>query len=267
MAQQLHASIVEERQAVRSKNELITNVSHDIRTPLTSMIGYLRWIEEDRYQDEVELRHYVNIVYEKSLRLERLVNDLFEYTRMSSGQIRLQRADIDLVELLNQLAAEFTLLLRDSPVQIHPTMSEKQIHLHADGDKLMRLFENLIDNAIKYGYEGEEIRIVTGVEAQWAVVRIVNYGPQIPPIDLPHLFERMYRVEKSRSDATGGTGIGLAIAKSIVDLHGGEISVCSDEQETVFEVKLPLRPKDEMAAHVDASSPSHLLEELDTTVK
>lgn len=240
MSRQLHQSITEERIAVQTKNELITNVSHDLRTPLTSVIGYLRLVEDDRYKDEVELRYYINVAYEKSRRLERLVNDLFEYTRMSYGGAKLNFTEINIVELLGQLTTEVSLQCRDENLDIRATFGTDKIVILADGDKLMRVFENLVSNAIKYGKDGKKIKIEVGKEARSAVIRIVNYGPPIPAVDLPHIFDRFYRVDKSRSDETGGTGLGLAIAKSIVELHHGSISVASGTDRTVFEVRLPV---------------------------
>lgn len=240
MSRQLKSSITEERIAVQTKNELITNVSHDLRTPLTSIIGYLRLIEEDRYKDEVELRHYVNVAYEKSRRLGRMVEDLFEFTRVSLGDVKLVQMDINLVELLGQLSVEYSVQLQDVQMDIETIFSEDKIMVRGDGDKLMRVFENLLSNAIKYGKYGKRIDVTVRKELREAVVRIVNYGTPIPAMDLPYIFDRLYRVDKSRSDETGGTGLGLAIAKSIIELHKGSISVASDVHETAFEVRLPL---------------------------
>ncbi len=239
MARQLNTSMEEERLAVKSKNELITHVSHDLRTPLTSIIGYLRLIEEDRYKDEVELRYYVDIAYRKSQRLGRMVNDLFEYSRLSYSQVNLERTQINLIELLGQLTAEFSLQLREAEMDIRLSVVEDKIMISADGDKLMRAFENLIANAINYGQAGKKVDIVVQKEPDMVIVRVINYGLPIPLSDLPRIFERLYRVEKSRSDETGGTGLGLAIVKSIIELHNGTITVYSDEKETAFEIKLP----------------------------
>jgi signal transduction histidine kinase len=239
MAERLQLSIEEERQAVQAQNELITNVSHDLRTPLTSVIGYLRLIEEDRYRDEVELRHYVNIAFNKSKRLERMVNDLFEYTRVSYGGLKLSVAPINLIELIGQLVADYSLQVKDLDMEITLSFEEDKLMISADGDKLVRVFENLISNAIKYGSEGKKVLIKVFQRDDFAVIQFINYGSRIPSTDLPYLFERFYRIEKSRSEDTGGSGLGLAIAKNIIELHKGGISVSSDDHETIFEVKLP----------------------------
>ncbi|MDR0268429.1 ATP-binding protein [Paenibacillus sp.] len=241
MAERLQFSLQEERMATQAKNELITNVSHDLRTPLTSIIGYLRLIEEDKYKDEVELRYYVNIAYEKSKRMNRLVTDLFDYTRMGFGQIPLNRSSIDLVQLIGQLTAEFTLQLKHHQMEIELFPPQEKLLIYGDGDKIMQAFENLITNAMRYGKEGKKIQVHVAKENKEAVVRVVNFGPPIPSMELPYVFDRFYRVEKSRSLDTGGAGLGLAIVKSIIELHEGSIIATSSPQQTEFIARLPLQ--------------------------
>lgn len=240
MSEKMQRALEQELRAIQAKNELVTNVSHDIRTPLTSVIGYLRLIDSDRYRDEVELRHYTHIAYEKSLVLGRMVNDLFEYTKMASGQVVLHRSNIDLVELIGQVSADFTLQLADAEMELNLISDEERVMLYGDGDKLMRLFANLISNAIKYGEKGSAVEVIVRTNRDQAIIQVKNKGLPIPWVDLPHIFDRFYRVEKSRSQETGGSGLGLAIAKSMVDLHRGLITATSNEEETIFEVRLPL---------------------------
>ncbi|GIN41691.1 sensor histidine kinase [Heyndrickxia oleronia] len=240
ISEQLHQSIQEERRAVQAKNELITNVSHDLRTPLTSIMGYLRLIEEDRYKDEVELRYYVNIAYEKAMNLEKMVSDLFEYTRVNFGALRLNKTEIDLIQLLSQITSQFIPLLKEVGLEVALVTKDENMMIKADPDKLVRVFDNLISNAMKYGENGKKIIIRAKKIDNSAVVEVINYGNPIPSVDLPYIFNRFYRVEKSRSLDTGGTGLGLAIAKSIVDLHDGKIEVTSNEIETNFKITLPL---------------------------
>jgi signal transduction histidine kinase len=240
MSEKLKSALEQELRAIQSKNELVTSVSHDLRTPLTSVIGYLRLIDSDGYRDEVELRHYTQIAYEKSLVLGRMVNDLFEYTKMASGQVALRCSNIDLVELIGQVSADFTLQLAEEEMNFKLTSTAARMMLYADGDKLMRLFANLISNAIKYGEKGSVVEVVVRTIHDEAIIEIKNKGIPIPWMDLPHIFDRFYRVEKSRSQDTGGSGLGLAIAKSMVDLHHGSITATSNEVETTFEVRLPL---------------------------
>lgn len=238
MVDRLRTSIEEERRAEQTKNELITNVSHDLRTPLTSITGYLGLIDQDRYRDEVELRYYINMAYEESLRLKQLLQDLFEFTRMQNMEMKLQKTRIDLIEMLNQISAHLGWQMQESGMECRLYLQGPHLYVNADGDKLRRVYENLITNALRYGQEGKFIDIRGRLEDEEVVTEVVNYGEPIPESDLPHLFDRFYRVEKSRATQTGGSGIGLAIAKHIVDLHQGMISVESNEYCTVFTVRL-----------------------------
>jgi signal transduction histidine kinase len=238
MATELHRSIMEERNAEKSKNDLITGVSHDLRTPLTSILGFLEVIDHDRYQNEVELRHYVSIAYDKALTLKKSIDDLFEYTRINNG-MPLNTAILDLVGFIRQLSEEFApqFDLAEMTCRIHVDVEVLQIA--ADGNLLVRSFENLISNALQYGKSGRVVDIAIQSSDKEAIVSMTNYGEPIPQRDLPFIFDRFYRVERSRSRDTGGTGLGLAIVKSIIEVHGGRISVDSSEERTVFTTRLP----------------------------
>ncbi|WP_409348339.1 sensor histidine kinase [Paenibacillus glucanolyticus] len=237
MSRQLHQSILEERYAEKTKNDLITGVSHDLRTPLTSILGFLEVIEEDRYQDEVELRYYVNIAYEKAQNLKRLIDDLFEYTRINNG-LPLDIRKIDMVRFIRQLIEESVPTLEKSGMECNLT-AEEDLIIMADGAQLVRAYENLISNAIRYGESGKIIDIAVRSDRDQVSISFTNYGDPIPERDLPFIFDRFYRVEGSRSKQTGGTGLGLAITKSIVEVQGGEIRVRSDERRTTFETRFP----------------------------
>lgn len=236
----LNKSIEEERRAEQTKNDLITNVSHDLRTPLTSIIGYLGLIDDDKYKDEVQMRHYVNIAYEKAKGLNVLINDLFELTKMRNKGVKLDKSTVNLGELLGQLVAQFELQLKNSKMESRLYLSNEKVMVDVDPIKLVRAFENLITNAIHYGKEGKYIDIVTIKEENTVVIQFINYGEPIPVVDLDHIFERFYRVEKSRSLQSGGSGLGLSITKHIIELHNGTISVDSNYERTVFEVRIPL---------------------------
>lgn len=238
IVEQLKVSIEEERQTEQAKSELITNVSHDLRTPLTSIVGYVNLIHDDNYRDEVELRHYIQVIYDKVNRLNMLMNDLFEYTRVQNKELSLNYVPIDMIELLGQLTVQFRIQLQEANIECRPSFPSQKLMVLADGDKLVRVFENLIINAITYGSDGNNIDITAYEVNNMITIEITNYGQPIPSTDLPHIFERFYRVEKSRSTYTGGSGLGLAISKSIVELHNGTIEVYSDEEKTTFTVKL-----------------------------
>lgn len=238
MASDIRKLMDKEREAERTKNELITNVAHDLRTPLTSIIGYLELLAGNT-QIPQEMQHkYIEIAYSKSRRLEKLIEDLFGFTKLNYGKIAMHIGQLDIVKLLEQLLEES-----------YPNFEEKNLSydlqsnvpakiINADGNLLARLFENLIGNAIKYGADGKRVLVRIHGEEDTVTVSVTNFGRVIPADELPLLFNKFYRVEQSRSTTTGGTGLGLAIAKEIVDMHGGTIRVASDLNGTVFTVKL-----------------------------
>lgn len=238
MSSDIRKLMDKEREAERTKNELITNVAHDLRTPLTSIIGYLELLAGNT-QIPQEMQHkYIEIAYSKSRRLEKLIEDLFGFTKLNYGKIAMHIGQIDIVKLLEQLLEE-----------AYPNFEEKNLSydlqsnvpakiISADGNLLARLFDNLIGNAIKYGADGKRVLVKIHGEEDTVTVSVTNFGRVIPADELPLLFNKFYRVEQSRSATTGGTGLGLAIAKEIVDMHGGTIRVASDLNGTVFTVKL-----------------------------
>ena len=238
MTRDIRSLMDKEREAERSKNELITNVAHDLRTPLTSIIGYLELLSNGTPMTPEMEKKYIDIAYTKAKRLEKLIEDLFGFTKLNYGKISMKVSKVDIIKLLSQLLEEFypSFVEKNLVYELRSNVPAKVIT--ADGNLLARLFDNLINNAIKYGAEGK--KILVDVEADDAVVTVsvTNYGYVIPASELPFLFNKFYRVERSRSSATGGTGLGLAIAKNIVDMHGGDIRVASDLNGTVFTVRL-----------------------------
>lgn len=228
----------QEEQAQQARNDLITNVSHDLRTPLTSILGYLSYIHEDRYRDEIELRYYTELVYGKARHLHKLIDDLFSYTRLDSVEYQLKKDELDIIELLNQLVAEYDGRAAERNMKIVEHFDAKKLIISGDGNQIMRLFENLFSNALRYGEGNKQIDVSAIKESNMAIVKVTNYGEEIPNVDLPYLFERFYKVDKNRT--TTGTGLGLAIAKSIVEKHGGIVTAESKNRKTSFIVKLPL---------------------------
>ncbi|BFH66151.1 two-component sensor histidine kinase [Paenibacillus dendritiformis] len=238
MVYQLKNSIEEERLAERTKNELITSVSHDLRTPLTSILGYLGLVEQDRYRDEVELRHYIHIAYEKAERLNVMINDLFEYTRMNGG-MTLRTKPMNVSEMAGQLCVHYRYPMEQAGLTLQMSSNTDKCWVNADPDKLVRVFDNLLSNAMHYAYSGSVVELHLRQDEDKVEITVKNAGDPIPSQDLPHIFERFYRVEKSRSEKTGGSGLGLAIAKTIIELHGGTIRAESSPQATLFIIELP----------------------------
>ena len=234
------AAIEEERRIEQSKDELITNVSHDIRTPLTSIIGYLGLIEDRQYHSKEDLLKYTHIAYVKAKQMKSLVEDLFEYTKVRQPDTPISTTTFDMVQLLEQLAIEFELEASRKSVEIQVQSDCPQILMTGDTDKLVRVFNNLITNALKYGKNATLIMITIEKIGTEVVVSVKNNGKMIPKHALDALFNRFYRVEESRSQETGGSGLGLAIAQSIIALHGGYIYAKSNQQWTSFIIHLPL---------------------------
>lgn len=233
-------SMNDERQIEKSKDELITNVSHDLRTPLTSIIGYLRLIEDKQYHSEEDIVKYSHIAYEKAKQMKTLVDDLFEYTKVQQHGAPVNMMTVDLSQLLEQVSASFELEGQKRGIEVSSATQPTSLLVDADPEKLGRVFSNLVANALKYGNGASYIKIDARQVGASVVIEVANDGTQIPAASLGHLFERFYRVESSRSKDTGGTGLGLAIVKSIVDLHHGEVEVTSTPQVTTFTVILPL---------------------------
>ncbi|KPH22407.1 histidine kinase [Limosilactobacillus fermentum] len=231
----------EERASEKSKDELITNVSHDLRTPLTSIIGYLGLIEDHQYQSEEDIVKYSHIAYDKAKQMKNLVEDLFEYTKVQQHGAPVNLMTVDLGQLLEQVGASFELEADKKGMAINVSCEPTPLSITADPEKLGRLFSNLVANALKYGHGASYIHLTAKQLGEKVVITVADDGEKIPAESVKHLFEHFYRVESSRNKATGGTGLGLAIVQSIVELHHGSVTARSDDQETAFVVTLPVK--------------------------
>lgn len=238
MIKELNALMERERESERTKNELITNIAHDLRTPLTSIIGYLELISKSKNLTEETRINYTEVAYTKAKKLQKLIEDLFGFTKLNYGKIALNLSKVDLVKLLTQLMDEFYPSFANNNLAYSLKSNLNSVIITADPNLLARLFENLIGNAIKYGADGKEINVKIAASASKVKVSVINYGKVIPEDEIGLIFEKFYRLEQSRSSKTGGTGLGLAIAKNIVELHGGTIEVKSDLEGTHFIVSL-----------------------------
>ena len=238
MIKELNALMERERESERTKNELITNIAHDLRTPLTSIIGYLELISKSKNLTEETRINYTEVAYTKAKKLQKLIEDLFGFTKLNYGKIALNLSKVDLVKLLTQLMDEFYPSFSNNNLAYSLKSNLNSVIITADPNLLARLFENLIGNAIKYGADGKEINVKIAATASIVKVSVINYGKVIPEDEIGLIFEKFYRLEQSRSSKTGGTGLGLAIAKNIVELHGGTIEVKSDLEGTHFIVSL-----------------------------
>ena len=236
-------SINEERAIEKSKDELITNVSHDIRTPLTSIIGYLGLLKSGNVNAE-DAKKYIDIAYTKAEQMKSLANDLLEYTTIKSNNTKLQLTSLHIYSMLEQVEAGFELEAEKKDITFEIEARPKKLTIQADPEKLVRVYNNLINNAFKYGTGATQIRLIANLVNKTEVeLRVENNGAKIPEASLKKIFERFYRVEGSRNKLTGGTGLGLSITQGIVELHHGTIRCESDDHWTSFIIRLPLDPE------------------------
>ncbi len=228
----------ETAQAERRKDELVMYLAHDIRTPLTSVIGYLSLLEEEPDIPPEQRAKRVRIALDKAYRLETMMNEFFEITRYNSQQITLSREPVDLYYLLVQLADELTPLLAEQGNSVALNMDEN-LTVRGDAEKLARVFGNILKNAAAYSDPRTEITVSAGKMEGDVVIRFRNDGEDIPPEKLEAMFDKFCRLDQARSTGTGGTGLGLAIAKEIISLHGGIIRAFSGNHTVTFLVRLP----------------------------
>lgn len=224
--------------AERRKDDLVMYLAHDIRTPLTSVIGYLNLLEEEPDMSVKQRADYVHITLAKAYRLEKMIDEFFEITRYNLQQIELSKDSIDLYYMLVQLSDELSPVLSAHGNSV-VLKADENLTIYADADKLVRVFANIMKNAASYSYPDTEIVITAEKIEEQLTISFQNRGETIPDEKLALLFDKFYRLDVSRISDTGGTGLGLAIAKEIVSLHGGRICAASENEVNTFSVVLP----------------------------
>ena len=242
---EIKASMQRHEQALKEeasrKNDLITYLAHDLKTPLTSVVGYLSLLEEAPDMPSEQRAKYVHITLDKALRLEKLINEFFEITRYNLQQIVLEKETVDVGFMLLQMTDEFFPVLHEhgNTVKLELPENAGEVKVYADAEKLARVFNNILKNAVAYSYPDTEITV--RCEEKDGRVRIFfqNSGRTIPKQKLDSIFEKFFRLDDARTTNSGGAGLGLAIAKEIVTLHGGTITAESDNEITTFLVELP----------------------------
>jgi two-component system sensor histidine kinase VanS len=239
---QIKSNLEKQRKAAldaeQRKNDLVVYLAHDIKTPLTSVIGYLSLLDEAPDMPPEQKAKYVGITLEKAYRLEQLINEFFEITRFNLQSIVLNKEKINLLFMLQQMADEFYPMLTPQDKQVSVNVPDNLI-LWGDADKLARVFNNILKNAIAYSYDNSVIDISAIQQDKDIVITFTNQGNPIPKGKLDTIFEKFYRLDSARSTNTGGAGLGLAIAQEIITAHDGTISVESSTDNTTFTVKLP----------------------------
>lgn len=244
MSDEIERLMKSEREALQANKDMIACVAHDLRTPLTSIIGYLQLATDTEKYELEERQKYACIAMRKANRMQGLIEELFSYTKLMSGEISLHRSSIDIVKLVEQMTEEFYPLFMENNLEYSLKQNVYSLVMEVDGELIARAVSNLISNAVKYGKDGKTVYIEIERYEKELQIRVTNFGLVIPEESLEHIFDKFYRVENSRSSQTGGTGLGLNIAQEIAILHGGKITVKSGIKGTCFTIALPIDDKE-----------------------
>lgn len=231
----------------QKKDDLIMYLAHDIKTPLTSIVGYLSILDETKEMPKLQRERCIRISLEKANRLEKLINEFFEITRFHRQDIVISKKEIDLNYMLIQLVDEFYPQMEANSERAEINIKE-EIQVYGDADYLARAFQNLLRNAITYSDKNKIIHIEAFLQGDNAIITVTNEGETISPEEQAHIFEKFYRADDARQANTGGSGLGLAIAKNIITLHNGSISVQSESRKTTFSISLPAMVKKEKSS-------------------
>ena len=235
----------EVQESEQRKNDLVVFLAHDLKTPLTSIVAYLSMLQSHPELSEAERSKYTGISLEKAIRLGKLIEEFFEITKFNAQDIVLEKTELNLSRMLEQIADEMYGVFQEKRLECQVEAAEDVI-VPADPDKLARVFDNLMQNAVAYCDRETTIHIQVSQDKDNAKIVFINEGPKIANDKLQHIFEKFFRADNSRSSETGGAGLGLAIAREIVELHGGQIQAQSDDHETRFIVSLPKKEKGEL---------------------
>ena len=232
------------KEAEQRKNDLIVYLAHDLKTPLTSVIGYLTFLRDEPQISEEMRSRYTGIALDKAERLEDLINEFFDITRFNLTNIQLEPERVNISRMLEQIGFEFHPILAEKDLKLE-TEIKPNVEMLCDPDKLARVFDNLLRNAVNYSYAGTTIYLSMDYEPIKDEVKICveNHGKTISPDKLDRIFEQFFRLDSSRRSSTGGSGLGLAIAKEIVELHHGTITAESENESIRFTVVLPGVPE------------------------
>ncbi|PGT79585.1 ATP-binding protein [Bacillus sp. AFS040349] len=223
-----------------NRREFFANISHELRTPITYLEGYANALENNLYQSEEEKKQYLQIIQEEASRMSKLVNDLFELSKMEEGKVELFFEEVDLVEVVENALLKTKIKAKEKGLKLDFSRLPNIPSIHADGLRMEQIVINLIENAIRYTEKGM-VKVILFKELERVTLAVEDTGIGIPEEDVPFLFERFYRVEKSRSREFGGTGLGLAIVKQLVELQSGTITVKSKVGKgTCFELTFPM---------------------------
>ncbi|MBS6888146.1 MAG: HAMP domain-containing histidine kinase [Clostridium sp.] len=241
MSLELGEKIENEKIMEKNKSELITNVSHDLRTPLTSIIGYVDLLKKNGFQDKDKFKEYIDVIDERTRSLNKLINELFEYTKLTSHDIKLNYSKVEIGSLVEQLVGEYTPIFNREGLEVYKDISSEDIFINIDVEKIVRVLENLLTNAKKYSLRNDKVLVTLYKEDdEYVVISLANKTKSIDKDELNNIFECFYKVDKSRKEQDSA-GLGLSIVKRIVELHNGEVNAELDNDVIEFIVKLPLK--------------------------
>jgi signal transduction histidine kinase len=238
MAIRINDTLNQRKEIEKTKDDFIVNIAHDLRTPLTSVIGYLSFIREKQLDPEISAK-YAGIAYDKSQHLENLIESLFDVAHFTMDTVQVNKEEVNLKKLLLQKQDELYPQLHAANMEIRLNLPDSVSKIYADGALLARVFDNLLINAIRYAKEGKIIDIETEPLRGGVRVSVVTHANPVPADELERIFGKLYRLEKSRDTRTGGTGLGLSISRRIVELHGGTLTARQAGDGTAFDIYLP----------------------------
>jgi signal transduction histidine kinase len=243
MSKELKDKFEYERELEKTKSELITNVSHDLRTPLTPIIAYLDILRNEKFTTREEEKEYLNSSYNLSIKLKQLIDELFEYTKFSSKEVRLDLTYVDILPILKQIIGEYSPMIESKGLRIITQIPDAELLINIDIEKIVRVFENILSNAEKYALKPSDIIFEADIHNNDVLISISNKSEHLDQDKLDKMFEKFYRVDISRSSNVEGSGLGLAICKKIVELHKGQIWADCHGDIITIHIKLPIKQK------------------------
>ncbi|MBF7810968.1 HAMP domain-containing sensor histidine kinase [Clostridium beijerinckii] len=239
MSERLKENYEKEKKQEEAKNELIVAVSHDLKTPLTSVIGYLELLNKDKESFTEKQQEFLKVAYEKSGNLKKLIDELFEYTKLSNNYVKLDKVPFNIAVLVNQIVGEHVLFLSEKNIKVEIECAKNELIYEIDMQKFVRVIENLVKNAEKYSYKDSTFKIIMWDDEENIKLSFINEGDNINEEDLLKIFDEMYRIDKSRNAEIEGSGLGLPISKKIIELHGGRIWAECNDNKIKFNIELP----------------------------
>lgn len=239
MSKRLKDNYEREKKIEKEKDDLIVAVSHDLKTPLTAIIGYLELLKNEKLESGEKRSEYVDIAYRKSIDLKKLIEELFEYTKIANGYVSLEKVEFNIAILVNQILGEETVFFKEKNIDIEFESESNEIYCEIDIKKMVRIIENIVKNAQKYSFPNTRFKVYIKETCTDILISFENIGEHIKKEELDLIFEKMYRLDKSRSSEKEGSGLGLAIAKKLVELHDGKLWAECEGNIIKFNILLP----------------------------